>query len=637
MRNAAVDSDSTDGGLAIQSGVAGRSRGALAPASAHAVLLAEDHFLTSGTPSGPEYSVAGIVGQDPTIAGFTGAWLSSVGTSPNVNATSLNYIDIQETGGSVLSPVSDSRVHRLLASASNPFQSTDSGIVYMSFLLQTGTDGGYRAFEMHNAGNADAANRKFQVGVSSFGDFPSGSQFGFRINNSGARDFNLGPVDENVHLFLVKFSLSTVNNADSITVWNNPNISGNLSIDPPGGISNSGFNFLADRLGAGRFGGGTYGFDELRIGTTLTDVIDYFLACDVNGNGVCNSTDIGIISDHMYLAGTYAEGDVDNSGFIDFTDYRLFKDHPARVVGLDAPGGGSGTIPEPASAVLVCIASLCFVGLTKHRVRRRLSICLAACAVIGASFIDSQPVHAAAQDLLNDALPFSGKTLDMRPYVVLPAGFNDMISMTTRPGDTRLYVSTQEGTIFVANNNADGSTTPSAWFDFRSAVQAATGRTVFGDSGHDGLQSTAFHPDFATVGAPGYGKFFTTSMENPPPSTVGHHYLGSTSGSGAESVLVEWTYNHETGQVDPLSYRELFRAKLPVQDHKIKQARFNPYSKPGDDDYGLLYLTHGDSSSQQSTEDRPQHLDNIFGKMLRINPLQSGGDNYSIPVIQSVL
>ena len=32
----------------------------------------------------------------------------------------------------------------------------------------------------------------------------------------------------------------------------------------------------------------------------------------------------------------------------------------------------------------------------------------------------------------------------------------------------------------------------------------------------------------------------------------------------------------------------------------IKQAKFNPYARPGDEDYGLLYVTHGDSSSQQS-------------------------------------
>ncbi|MEX2092949.1 MAG: PQQ-dependent sugar dehydrogenase, partial [Pirellulales bacterium] len=610
--------------------------------AAHAVLLAEETFLTSASPTGSEYSLGNLAGQNPTATGFTGAWFTSSNTtSPTVNAASLNYSDANfpaETGGKLMSPGSNSRIHRLL-DTSNPFQSTDSGTVYMSLLLQTGIDDGYRAFEMHNGGTADGANRKLQIGLSSFGDFPTNSssipqQFGFRVNNSSAFDFNLGAEDVNVHLFLVKFVLSTTNNADTITVWNNPSLA-SLASDPAGGVTATGFNFVADRLGAARFNGTDYGFDELRIGTTLQDVVTDFLFCDVNGNGVCNSSDIAIISQNMYLAGDFLHGDVDNNGIINFADYRLFKDHPARVVGFDAPGGGGVTIPEPATMLLAGAIWLCCWEVGARRARpvrtKSMRILLALLVMLGMTLGDSRVALAAAEDLLNDNLTFSGVTLNMRPYVTLPTGFNDIISMTTRPGDTQLYVTTQEGSIFAVQESGDGSTTPVTWFNLSSAVQAATGRTVFGGDGHDGLQSTAFHPDFENVGAPGYGKLYTTFMENAAPSPTGHHYLGNTTGGGAESVLTEWTYDHNTGQVDPLSYRELFRVKLPVQDHKIKQARFNPYAAPGDEDYGLLYLTHGDSSSQQSTEDRPQRLDNPLGKMLRINPLQSGADTYSIP------
>jgi hypothetical protein len=70
---------------------------------------------------------------------------------------------------------------------------------------------------------------------------------------------------------------------------------------------------------------------------------------------------------------------------------------------------------------------------------------------------------------------------------------------------------------------------------------------------------------------------------------------------------------------------------MPRYDHPIKQARFNPLAVPGDEDYGLLYMTHGDSNSKDSPNDDPQHLDNALGKMIRINPLQNGSDRYSIP------
>jgi hypothetical protein len=76
--------------------------------------------------------------------------------------------------------------------------------------------------------------------------------------------------------------------------------------------------------------------------------------------------------------------------------------------------------------------------------------------------------------------------------------------------------------------------------------------------------------------------------------------------ANGDSLLAEWTYNFQTGQVDPNSYRELFRVNMPLQDHPIKQARFDPYARPGDADYGLLYMTHGGSNPQESPNNDPQ-------------------------------
>ena len=615
---------------------------ASAPSSAYAILLAEERFPTSAAPTGPEYLLGALVPQNPSSFGFTGPWFTSNGSSPTVNATSLNYADAafpNETGGKLLSPTDNSRVHRLL-SAANPFQSTDSGAVYMSLLLTTGTNSGYRAFEMHNGGNDDAANRTLQIGYSSFTDFPSTSQFGFRVNNNGALDASLGSVNSLVHLFLVKFNLSTNNNADSITVWNNPSLA-SLVTDPAGGVTVSGFNFVADRLGVGHFSGTNVALDELRIGQTLRDVLSNFLFCDINGNGVCNSSDIAIISDHMYLPGAFADGDVDGSGTVDFADYRLFKDHPLRVVGFDPSGTGGGTVPEPASALLFAVAGLCCWGLSARRYRHQAGAkffgpCLAAAALLVPLLCWTDAVHAAAEDLLNDTINFSGTQLELRPYAELPTGVINAISMTNRPYDARLYVTTQEGTIYVVNNKPDGSTKLSPWFDAASALQTATGRMMNGNNGQRGLQSLAFHPDFESVGAPGFGKLYTTMLENRPanPTNPSFFYLGnSTYGNGGgDGVLAEWTYNHATGQVEPNSYRELFRTNMPNFDHPIKQAKFNPYAQPGDEDYGLLYMTHGDSNNQDSLNDDPQDRGDVLGKMIRINPLSPApGVRYTVP------
>jgi hypothetical protein len=205
--------------------------------------------------------------------------------------------------------------------------------------------------------------------------------------------------------------------------------------------------------------------------------------------------------------------------------------------------------------------------------------------------------------------------------------------MTTRPGDARSYITTQEGYVFVLNPNTNGTGSPVQFFNFTSALSAA-GRSMSGSSGQQGLQSVAFHPDFNRSGQPGYGKLYTSYLENRPANTSGLNFLGnSASGMGVnvDGVLSEWTFDFDTQQVDSASFRELFRVRMPHYDHPIKQARFNPHAVPGDADYGLLYLTHGDSNVKHSPNDDPLDLANALGKMLRIDPLQSGSDRYTIP------
>jgi hypothetical protein len=82
------------------------------------------------------------------------------------------------------------------------------------------------------------------------------------------------------------------------------------------------------------------------------------LSCDFDGNGACNSTDLNTLRANMFTNGDVAQGDVDRSGFIDWADYRLFKDHPNRIVG----GAGAGSldafqVPEPATLVSLGLAA----------------------------------------------------------------------------------------------------------------------------------------------------------------------------------------------------------------------------------------------------------------------------------------
>ncbi len=240
---------------------------------------------------------------------------------------------------------------------------------------------------------------------------------------------------------------------------------------------------------------------------------------------------------------------------------------------------------------------------------------------------------ALAQDLLNDNLTYSPFNLALRPYVTLPANDSRIIGMTTRVGDSRFYVTTEQGRIYTVNTDGGGNATAVPWFDV-AAAESALGHPINYFTSQTGLQSVAFHPSFDHVGTPGYGKFYTTMLEHPPGSAAGHFYLGDSShGSGvdADSVLAEWTYDHAGGQVVTNSYREVFRVNMPLLEHPIKMAAFNPYAKSGDADYGLLYMTHGDSNVKESSNDDPQRLGNALGKMIRIDPLPSGTNRYTIP------
>jgi hypothetical protein len=617
-----------------------------------AALIAEERFLTDATPTGPEFALGTVIGQNPGNPGFTGPWYASNGSAMDVVGTSLssggtNYPP--SAGGSLFSPSDGVRVHRLLG-PSNPFESTDSGTVYLSFYFQNNSlDGSnhYLSFEMHNGGNSDA-NRTFQIGADQGApDFELNTNYGFRVNGQTSLRGNLGAKNTSVNLFLAKFNLSTSSNADSVTVWQNPTIS-TLVSDPSGGVTRSGFNFIADRLGVARFispSSFDFTFDELRIGTTLEDVLTEFLACDLNGNGVCNSTDLAIISGNLFQPGAYADGDIDGNGVVDQADFRIFKDHSQRVVGFDAPGAGGlarSAIPEPAGSALLGLAIIAFAG--GRRLRRSRGIRVVAVLVVLAATMWSAPAALAADiDLLNDTLNFSGKAITLQPYATTPGGFANIIQMTHRPSDSRMYVATEQGSIFVVNDDGNGNTSSALWFNAASALQTATGRSMHFISSQQGLQSVAFHPQFEQVGQPGYGKLYTTMLENRPadPGSPSHFYLGNSTYGGpfsindvpynVDGVLAEWTFDHNSGQVTSGSYRELFRVNMPNYDHPIKLAQFNPSSGPGDEDYGLLYVTHGDSNNQDSLNDDPQDRGDVMGKMLRIDPLQSGANRYTIP------
>ncbi|MEM7508186.1 MAG: Ig-like domain-containing protein, partial [Pseudomonadota bacterium] len=201
----------------------------------------------------------------------------------------------------------------------------------------------------------------------------------------------------------------------------------------------------------------------------------------------------------------------------------------------------------------------------------------------------------------------------------------------------RLFVGTEgdvdnEGRIWELVDDGMGGQEWELFMDIGQVIPAVTGRDLDNSNPrHGGMRGLDFHPGFDDPTSDGYGKFYTSIMEDRPTDPSQHTYLSDAADPiNADSVLVEWTYDHVTEEVITSSYREVFRIGMPVYDHTIRQISFNRFAEPGDEDYGLIYVGHGDGSIQSATAGGGQNND-ALGKIIRVDPLQNGNDSYSVP------
>ena len=122
----------------------------------------------------------------------------------------------------------------------------------------------------------------------------------------------------------------------------------------------------------------------------------------------------------------------------------------------------------------------------------------------------------------------------------------------------------------------------------------------------------------------------TADPSNPAAST-----LLSESGTqeSRHNVTFEVTYDFASGAFPANTYREVIRDQPVVRQHPVRDIGFNPFAQPGDEDYGLLYIVHGDGDANNAAiNNQAGQLNNGSGKLLRVDPLQAAnGDAYTIP------
>jgi hypothetical protein len=151
-----------------------------------------------------------------------------------------------------------------------------------------------------------------------------------------------------------------------------------------------------------------------------------------------------------------------------------------------------------------------------------------------------------------------------------------------------------------------------------------------------GVVSMAFDPGYAKN-----GRFYTVHTENPkrtdaaapnnaamPSLDLSAHKITPPINVPAgetryESIVTEWRdTNIGNGSFEGTA-RELMRIGTNYARHPVGDLLFNPLAKPGDDDYGNLYISTGDGEAGERagvTHPVPQRLDALPGKLLRITP-----------------
>ncbi len=176
---------------------------------------------------------------------------------------------------------------------------------------------------------------------------------------------------------------------------------------------------------------------------------------------------------------------------------------------------------------------------------------------------------------------------------VFATGFSSPVDIQNA-GDGRLFIVERSGTIDIIEG--DGTVLPTPFLNITSQVSSG---------GERGLLGIAFHPDY---------------------QNNGYFYVNYTNSSGGLATRISrFTVSAANPNVaDPNSELVLLTIPQPFNNHNAGCLRFGPD--------GFLYIGMGDGGSGGDPLDLSQNINELLGKMLRIDVNNPGlGLNYGIP------
>jgi len=219
---------------------------------------------------------------------------------------------------------------------------------------------------------------------------------------------------------------------------------------------------------------------------------------------------------------------------------------------------------------------------------------------------------------------------------VSPAGWARVSYVRDRP-DGRRFANDSRGLLYLLDRNNQ----PSVYANVAAAFPFAVYNRL--ESGFIGFD---FHPEFARNGL-----FYTVHGERAPgnPATPNFIPPGFTPADVTyHNVITEWHATNPAANTFEGTRRELLRVGHVVANltHPFGDVEFNPASKPGAPDYGLLYTSGSDlgfsngGGPNANNPGQTQRLDSVITAILRFDPRSpavSGGTkglgDYTIPAI----
>ena len=223
-----------------------------------------------------------------------------------------------------------------------------------------------------------------------------------------------------------------------------------------------------------------------------------------------------------------------------------------------------------------------------------------------------------------DTIAISSLLVNLEPYIQIPPSANKpplarITKLGFQPISGNLFINDLQGKLYKIKNGK-----PIIYLDIQKLKNKFMNIPGLGS----GLGSFAFHPNFQTNGL-----FYTTHSEIKDSGKPDFSYADSIR-VDLQWVLTEWKTNNINVDTFSGTNRELLRINFVKVNHGIQEITFNPLSKIGSKDYGMLYMGIGDGGSvEQGYEFITHSKEKIWGTILRINPMGKNSSNgkYGIP------